>query len=320
MATRPTAARVQRGKPDMPLYYQQGEIDYDSLEFDPDIKEMPPDQMHQELEIHAAFGLLINQLYDFLDRLDIFISYQSFICYDRRNLNVRVSPDVYVALGVDPEKIRDRRLYLPWEADKPPDWVLEVASRSTARNDVERKPAIYALIGVLEYWLFDPTGGDLYGKPLIGLRLVDGEYQPIELTTEPDGILKGYSEVLGLSLCWDDGEPRFYDPEAGLYLEDWEDTKVARRAAEAQLDEERAVRIATEVVRDAMAEQRDAMAEQRDVAEAQRDAMAEQRDAAEAQLDALAEQRDAMTEERDAARAEVEQLRRKLRRQQLGEG
>jgi hypothetical protein len=50
--------------------------------------------------------------------------------------------------------------------------------------------------------------------------LVDGEYQPIPLTTEPDGVLKGYSAVLELSLCWIEERNwmRFYDPATGSYL------------------------------------------------------------------------------------------------------
>ena len=154
------------------------------------------------------------------------------VCYDQRNLNVRVAPDLYLAFGVDAEAIRPRRLYLPWEVGKPPDWALEVASDSTRRQDVERKPGIYARIGVPEYWRFDPSGGRYYGAPLYGGRLADGEYQAIELTTEPDGVLKGYSEVLELSLCWDDGWPRFYDPATGTYLEDWRETLAARADAE----------------------------------------------------------------------------------------
>ncbi len=296
MATRPTAARVRRGRREMPPYDWQGEIDYASLEFDPDTKETTPDDMRQNREIREIIWLISTWLEDFYDGIDVFIDNETNICYDRRNLNVRIAPDVYLAFGVNPDKILERKLYLPWEAKKPPDLVLEVASDTTARNDVERKPAIYALIGVLEYWLFDPTGGALYGKPLIGLRLVDGEYQPIELTREPDGILKGHSEVLGLSLCWDAGWPRIYDPSTGMYVETRQDLKASRRAAEAQLDEERAVRIATEVVRDAMAEQRDAERNARLAAEEQRDAMAEQWDA----------ERNA----RLAAEAELERLRR----------
>ena len=111
-----------------------------------------------------------------------------------------------------PRPSAPRKLYLPWEVGKPPDWVLEIASDSTKREDVDRKPGIYALVGVPEYWRFDPTGGRYHGEPLYGGRLVDGGYQAIELTTEPDGILKGHSEILELSLAWDEGWPRFYGP------------------------------------------------------------------------------------------------------------
>ena len=111
-----------------------------------------------------------------------------------------------------------------------PDWALEVASESTRRVDLVRKPPIYAQIGVPELWRFDPKGGRYYGFSLNGLRLANGEYQTIELTTEPDGILKGYSEVLGLSLAWNDGWPRFYDPAAGSYLENWRQDREALQA------------------------------------------------------------------------------------------
>ena len=74
-----------------------------------------------------------------------------------------------------------------------------------------------------------PRGVSITGRRLAGDRLVDGEYRPIELTTEPDGILKGYSEVLELSLCWDANWPRFYDPATDTYLESWQQDRVARR-------------------------------------------------------------------------------------------
>ena len=133
---------------------------------------------------------------------------------------MRVQPDYYISFGVDEDSIRRRRLYLPWEAGKPPDFALELASDTTYRNDLDRKPGIYARIGIQEYWRFDPTGGELYGEPLYGGTLVDGEYQPIPLTTEPDGVLKGYSAVLGIGLCWieERNRLRFYDPTTGGYL------------------------------------------------------------------------------------------------------
>ena len=202
-------------------YRRLGEIDYAALDFDPDVAEVPEDHMEQNREINEVVGLLVAHFADFHRRPDVFIDNDTNVCYDPRNLNVRVAPDVYLAFGVDAEAIRPRKLYLPWEVGKPPDWVLEVASETTRRVDTQRKPGIYQRIGVPEYWRFDPTGGRYYGEPLYGLRLAGGEYQPIELTTEPDGILKGYSEILQLSLAWDEGWPRLYNPAANAYLENW---------------------------------------------------------------------------------------------------
>ena len=218
-------------------YRLMSEIDYASLDFNPDVSVEKPDAMEQHLEQWEVFGLLFAYFAEFNQRPDVFVDYDSNICYDRRNLNVRISPDVYVAFGVDAEAIRPRKLYLPWEVGKPPDWALEVASESTKREDVERKPGIYARVGVPEYWRFDPTGGSYHGDALYGGRLVKGEYQSVELTTEPDGILKGYSEILELCLAWDEGWPRFYDPSTGNYLENWRQTSAACTEAEARAAE-----------------------------------------------------------------------------------
>ena len=221
--------------PAMLPYRMGGPIDYASLDFDPDVSEHPEDAMDQNDEMDEIRGLLRARFTDFGSRPDVFLSRETNICYDPNNLNVRISPDVYLAFGVDARAIRPRKLYLPWEVGKPPDWVLEIASESTGQRDVEYKPGIYARIGVPEYWRFDPSGGDYHGRALSGLLLTGGAYREVELTTEPDGILKGYSPVLGLSLCWDEGWPRFYDPATGTYLEGWREEAAARAAAEAEV-------------------------------------------------------------------------------------
>ena len=212
-------------------YRRQGEIDYAALDFDPDVTEPPEDAMEQNLQLRELENLLAAYFTEFNSRPDVFLDRETNICYDPSNLNVRIVPDLYLAFGVEAEAIRPRKLYLPWEVGKPPDWALEIASESTARRDVRDKPAIYARVGVPEYWRFDPTGGRYHGQPLYGGRLVGGEYRAIELTTEPDGILKGYSEVLGLSICWDDGLPRLYHPATGAYLENWQQEREAHRLA-----------------------------------------------------------------------------------------
>ena len=237
-------------------YHEQGTIDYARLDFDPDELVLKPEAMEQEQPIHEILGLLASRFTDFGQRPDTFLSSNTIICYDPRDLNVRVSPDVYLAFGVDAQAIRPRKLYLPWEVGKPPDWVLEIASSSTGREDVGRKRDIYAHIGVPEYWRFDPSkDSEHHGQKLAGDRLVAGVYEPIELTTAPDGLLKGYSDLLGLSLCWAGGWPRFYDPATDSYLTNWRQERATRQverdAYEARAAVEQAGRLAERVAREA---------------------------------------------------------------------
>ena len=135
---------------------------------------------------------------------EAFVSAGGFIFYDPTNGNRRVAPDLFIAFDVDVEGIRlNLPNYLIWQIGKPPDFVLEVASPSTASNDLGRKRDLYASLGIVEYWRLDPTGGDLYGQPLSGERLVDGEYRACELHTDEDGSIWAYSEVLNLRFHWD---------------------------------------------------------------------------------------------------------------------
>ena len=200
------------------LYKRGADIDWSSLNFDPD--QLKERDMLQDPVLQEIGHVLSSHFASPLGSRTNFFSNGTNICFDPNNLNVRVQPDYYIAFGVDEVSIRRRRLYLPWEVGKPPDFALELASDTTYRNDLDRKPGIYARIGIAEYWRFDPTGGELYGEPLYGGALVDGEYRPIELTAEPDGVLKGYSTVLGISLCWieERNRLRFYDPAAHSYL------------------------------------------------------------------------------------------------------
>ncbi len=224
-------------------YSHGGPIAYDRLDYNPDEPVLKPDATQQNLQLEALLVLLRAHFTDFNRRPDVFLDFNTILCYDPRDLNVRVSPDVYLAFGVDARAIRSRKLYLPWEAGKPPDWALEIASLSTGGVDTGRKREIYARIGVPEYWRFDPTAaGEYHGTRLAGERLVGGVYRPLPLTREPDGILKGYSPVLRLSLCWDNGWPRLYDPATDTYLETWPEVAAAREAAESQVVVEQAAR------------------------------------------------------------------------------
>jgi Uma2 family endonuclease len=235
-------------KPAMLPYVKRGEIDYTSLEYNPDAPEPMPEAMEQELVVQEIIGILSSRFTDFWSRPDVFLSSNTILCYDPTNLNVRRQPDIYLSFGVDQAAVRRRKIYLPWEAGKPPDLALEVGSESTGSEDTVVKPQVYATIGISEYWRFDPSGGEHHGAPMSGGMLRDDGYHPIELATEPDGVLKGYSEVMGLFLCWDDGWPRFYDPVTESYLENWRQERAAHEAERAAHEAERAAHEAQRTV------------------------------------------------------------------------
>ena len=126
-------------------------------------------------------------------------------------------PDLTVAFGVDVDAIIAQWGFAIEVQGKPPEFVLEVASTWTARNDESGKRVGYSGYGVPEYWRFDPTGGQRYRQGLAGDRLADAAYQPV--TIETDGSRYwGHSEVLGLTLCWEEGQLRWWDPMARHYL------------------------------------------------------------------------------------------------------
>lgn len=211
------------------------DIDYGVLEYCPDAPEPLPDGMFQYPIFSEIYPVLDAYLNTLGDPQTIFRSSNTFICYDPDNLNVRVGPDFYVAFSVEAPAIMRRLLYLPWEAGKPPDFVLELGSESTGTQDTGNRRDIYAQIGIGEYWRFDSTGGEIYGDALAGEELVGGEYRRIELTTEPDGVLKGCSSALRLWLSWQDGMLKFYNDRSREYLRNLPEERAARQQAEERI-------------------------------------------------------------------------------------
>ena len=217
-----------------------------------------PDAMRQFHHISGAYQVLLRY---FRRRPGVLVASEGYLCQYADDRSDYVVPDCIVAFGVNPVAIRDQRNgYVISEVGKPPEFVLEVASATTGKLDYMVKPGIYAGFGVAEYWRFDRTGGRLHDAPLAGDRLVDGAYQPIELSTGADGMIRGYSEVLGLYLCWDRGRLRFYDPVAEDFLPDPDETAdraeaeaAARAAAEARAEAEATARAAAEARADAEA-------------------------------------------------------------------
>ena len=152
----------------------------------------------------------------------------------------------------------NRSSYKVWEEGRVPDFVLEVASPSTAEHGALYKAGEYARIGVREYWRLDPEGS-LMGRPLEGYVASGSRYGPVEPVKCTGRATQLRSRVLGLDLRSQrrDGATVlvFRDPLTGEEFDGTlEEAEQRRRAAEkrASAAEER-VRALEERLRDATA-------------------------------------------------------------------
>ena len=154
-------------------------------------------------------------------------------------------------LRCGPDRIISDWGYSIEELGKPPDFVLEVASENTGQRDIRENRNDYAAFGIPEYWRFDPSGGLYHGVPLAGDRLVSGVYQPITIVHLEQERHHGYSEALGLGICWEEEQLRWYDPIAERYLRTFDEEAEERMAAEGEREAERQGRFASQIERDA---------------------------------------------------------------------
>ncbi len=219
--------------------------------------EPPEDGMLQYPTIRIIDPLIAAH---FAHRPDVLVARDGFLCWDRHDRNARLAPDWIIAFGVDAAARMKDNGYLIWEAGKPPDVVIEVASPNTASRDLGIKRDMYAEIAVPEYWRLDPTGGDLYGEPLVGEYLVDGEYRRFDLYRDDAGRILSHSPAMNLDIYWDGEDFGIYDPATGQYLRgllaERQETQRerqrrqaaerARDAAETRAIQERAARLAAE--------------------------------------------------------------------------
>jgi len=134
--------------------------------------------------------------YHFQKREDVLVAMELVVYFQRGQAEAKLQPDVQVVYGVGRA---NRSSFKVWEEGKAPDFVLEVASPSTADKDARLKAREYARIGVREYWRLDPDG-TLMSSPLEGYVLSGHRYGRVEPVASAGERLYLQSQVLGVEL------------------------------------------------------------------------------------------------------------------------
>src|SRR5262245_34357168 len=108
-----------------------------------------------ETDVHAKLLIELREQLEEVFSADpnVYVSGNLLLYYREGNTRKNVAPDVFVVRGV-PE--HERRVYFLWEEGRAPDVVFEISSRSTYKEDLQRKWQLYAQLGVAEYYVYDP--------------------------------------------------------------------------------------------------------------------------------------------------------------------
>ncbi len=174
----------------------------------------------------------------FRDAPQVYVAGNMLLYYEEGNPAACVAPDVFVVQGVANQ---ERRTYKRWEERQPPAVVFEITSRGSRLEDLGTKRAVYAMLGVQEYFLYDPLGEYLQ-PPLQGYRLQEGEYERML----PGGEGELVSHTLSLQLRVEEGRLRVINPETGERLLTPAEALAAQRAEVAARQAEAAARQAAE--------------------------------------------------------------------------
>jgi Uma2 family endonuclease len=182
---------------------------YDSHPTEEDlIGESPP---------HAA---LVHYLMDVLAWLfhDRMCSiYENFNFYQTRNRDEKpLAPDVAIIKGVAYRQVRSWRVGVYGPA---PQVVFEIASEETWKRDLEEKPDRYAMMGVQEYFAYDPNIPPIRRSDpsrLIGWQLDKDSGVVQKMLPGPGGRL--WSRHLDSLLVPDGPYLRLYDRHGNLRL------------------------------------------------------------------------------------------------------
>ena len=148
-------------------------------------------------------------------------------------------PDLMVAFESDRELVIEQRGYSIEHQGKPPDFALEVV-----RPDMDvwttTRPGAWPTRDT-ESW---NTGASTRAAESGPARRSPETFssttahtEPIEIESLGETVWRGYSELLGLDVRWENGKLRFYYPETGEYLRSHHESEAEVRRLRARLAE-----------------------------------------------------------------------------------
>ena len=106
---------------------------------------------------------------------EVYVGSNLFVYYEQGNPRAVFSPDVFVVWGAPQLQYDTYRL---WRDGPAPSFVIEVTSKSTRLEDKGNKKAVCEMLGVQEYFLYDPRA-EYLDPPLQGFRRAGRQYEPI---------------------------------------------------------------------------------------------------------------------------------------------
>ena len=169
--------------------------------------------------------------------LDVELSLPANSELEKESKGIYKCPDISAIEGVVASETNPLGRYEIGPGKPPPRIAFEIASGETWPTDLNKKPGIYAKMGITEYFTFDPLGvwtREWRKKgPLLAWRLDPLTRQPIELVPAADGRL--WSDELS-SWFWvqKDKTLRLFDAENNMRLtpEQYQAEQARQRAQE----------------------------------------------------------------------------------------
>lgn len=165
-----------------------------------------------ETDTHANLLMNLRMALDifFADRKDVYVSGNIMFYYVEGDPTQVISPDMMVCFGIPKG---DRTSYKTWEeSDVVPSVVIELSSRGTWRKDFMEKKTLYEMLGVAEYYIFNPLEPKK-APTFTAYELENGEFKAVKIENN-----RVRSEILGLDLIVEGKTLRLFNPKSEEFL------------------------------------------------------------------------------------------------------